>query len=305
MIRNIRRHGFTIIELLVSLTIALIIGTLVTTFINSQVRLTTHMNQSIASRTHMRDAIDILTADLRAASMATNGFPFASDTAIEFYSTIGASILCDVPANGQIVLPPDTLLSGNTLTSILITPDTQDIAIIYFDSSSLSPTRGWFRSRISNVATTNVATTCPPSSGFTSAADVTAGARALTLSLEAQPLLSIHKGAPVRLLRLGRYNIYRASDNAWYLGYRRCHPISKICDGVQPVSGPYTHDSKPPLSLKYYSASGQQLTPNGPISNIARLDIVIRSSPKRSIKIPGSTRTNDSTVAIITFRNRT
>jgi type II secretory pathway pseudopilin PulG len=297
---RIPRTGFTLIELLVALIVSLTIGGIITTVLTHQQRLVAQVNTTLSLREHLRDAADILTADLRSTPSTPTAFPFASDTAIEFFSMIGASTLCQSPIGNQLSLPPDTLANGNTLTSWITVPDSNDLVEIYHDSGTFSPTRGWLSFRIASLTSTQLSTTCPPESGFTNPLDAARGARAYTLTLQTPPPLSITKGAPLRFLRRARYSFYRASDNHWYLGYRRCHPTSGLCDIIQPISGPYTKSSAPPLRFRYHTPTGPIAAPNSPIANLTRVDLLL-TLPKPTLNTPSLP---DSILTTLTFRNQ-
>jgi len=299
------KTGFTLVELLIGVVLSMAIGGIVTVVLANHQRLFAHLNDALSVRERLRDATDILAADLRSISATPDAIPFASDTALEFFSVIGASVLCQTPAGTEIHLPPAARNDNATFTGWIGTPDSNDIVAIYHDSGALSPTRGWLRFRILALASAPLASGCPPESGFTSPSDVAAGDRAHVITLQTAPPLAITTGAPLRVLRRARYSIYRASDGFWYLGYRRCHPVTGVCEVVQPISGPYTRGSRPPLTFRYHTQAGPIIAPNASPPPLTRLDIRITGTPKRLAPIIGHETATDSAITIITFRNRT
>ena len=96
-----------------------------------QQRFFSSASEIIGVRSQLRDAADILASDIRGASVSSLGLPVMTDTAVELYTTIASSVACGLPVGGTIGLPPSTLVTGHTLTSILTQPDTGDIASIY------------------------------------------------------------------------------------------------------------------------------------------------------------------------------
>jgi hypothetical protein len=299
------RRAFTLVEMLISLLLATLAGGVALSVLTRQQRLYHGLDDILDVSEHLRDASDLLAADLRTASPASDTVRLAADTAIEIFSTIGSSMLCSSPSGPLLLLPPDTSTNGNTLTAWLVTPDTGDYALVFRDSSAQLPVRGWERFRIVNVSTLPIASGCPSSSHLTTQADMDANARAYQVRLTTLPSPFIRAGAPIRFIRRGRYDVYRASDRKWYLGYRRCNAVDGICGIVQPVSGPYQSQGRAPITFRYYRSDGTELTSSGPSTNVARVDIVVRDESTNLLQIPGFSRAsfNDSSVTTIAFRN--
>ncbi len=298
-------RGFTVIELLIALTLALIVGGIILSSLARQQRFYRGVGDMMDVREHVRDASDVLTADLWATSVVGDTIRLAVDTAIELSTSIGTSTLCARPSGPTLSLPPDTLASGNELTAWLTTPDTGDDVLVFHDSSAMVPVQGWERFHVVNIGMGPLASVCALSSGLTTAADVVAGRRGYEIAVTPPPSPSIRAGAPVRFVRRGRYSVYRASDQQWYLGYRRCSTVTGQCSVVQPVSGPYHGHAVPPISFHYYGSDGRELTPEGQTVDVARVEIVARDESLETLQIPGFPHTQfvDSAVGSVTFRN--
>ncbi|MEO6864224.1 MAG: hypothetical protein ABI229_02115, partial [Gemmatimonadaceae bacterium] len=253
-------------------------------------------------RTRLRDGSDIVAADLRGSSPVGDSLLVASDTAIEFYSAIGTSTLCASPAPNRITLPPDTLVSGRTLSSWVATPDTGDYVVVLEDSSATSGT-AWRRARI--VAFGSVATSigCPASAGLLSVGDVASPTRSYQATFAPAVSINAHRGAPVRVVRRVRYSVYRGGDGKWYLGYRPC---TGGCAAIQPVSGPYESHAGAPMSFRYFTRNGAPLAGKGPTADVGRVEIVSRAKYTRPLRLPGMAiaLSGDSTIVTVTLRNR-
>lgn len=302
-----RRPGFTFIELIIATAIAGVVGGAIAVTLMRQQSFHAAAADIIAVRSDLRDAADVLVADIRSAAVATYGLPLMTDSAIEMITSIGTSVVCSTTSLATLMLPPTRLANGNTLTSLLATPDAGDIALLYGNPFNTPDTARWQAIPVVAFATRSVATSCPASTGFTGTADADGRGYSVTL---ATPAPAARAGTPIRFLRRIRYSLYRSSDAKWYLGYKRCgmSPPS-TCDAVQPVSGPYNAYSPGPtsgLTFRYYDATGAELAVGANGISVARVDIVLRGGTARSVSLTGDIRRTyrDSAIVSVAPRNR-
>jgi prepilin-type N-terminal cleavage/methylation domain-containing protein len=305
------RRAFTLPELLVSVAIAGVVGGAITTTLIRQQRFFSATAEVLDVRAQLRDAADVLTSDIRGAAVASFGLPVMSDSAIELYTSIGSSITCSAPAGSVVGLAPSVLANGNTLTSLLVTPDTGDLAAIYSIPSGNVDSARWETRRIVSFSNRSLASSCPSSTGFTTVADAVAGSTAYQVTLASSPGADVHKGAPVRFLRRARYSIYKSSDGKWYLGYRRCSVgVPSSCAAIQPLSGPYRpygpRGSGSGLSFRYFDMNGVEVPSGSGGRSVARVDIVIRGESLRRVAFGGDAQRTfrDSVVVTVSPRNR-
>ncbi len=270
--------------------IGLLGGTVGLTLIRQQ-RFYRGTTELLHARESVRDAIELLSTDIRGMSTADT-VRLLADSAIELFANIGSSIVCNTDGATGVGLPSASSGRGNALTAFLVQPDTGDIAVFHRDS--LDGDSEWERHRITGFAARAPGTACP---GF-----------ALDL---ATPLSAhVRTGAPVRFIRRGRYSLYRASDGRWYLGYRRCNAVGATgCGAIQPLSGPYRdYSSNPPhtgLLFEYFDGSGTRLPPAGSPLALARVDITARAESRQRIVVEGRvTAPGDSATVAIAIRNR-
>ena len=305
---RLTRSAFTLVEIIIAVAIAGVAGSAITLTLVRQQRFFSSAASILDVRSQLRDGADVLVGDLRGAAVARFGIRAVEDSMIEFYATIATSVACAAPSGATIALPPQVLSRGNSLTSILFVPDTADVALLYGIPSGVPDSGRWETQRIASFTSRSVASTCPSSSGFTTAADGAAGTAAYLLVLAASPSPAVRKGAPIVFVRRVRYSIYRSSDGEWYLGYRRCNAGSSVCSAIQPVSGPYRPYSRSPgssgLSFRYFDGVGLEVP--SPTGNVAQIDVILRGQTSRAASLDGDLRRiyRDSVVLTVSPRNR-
>jgi prepilin-type N-terminal cleavage/methylation domain-containing protein len=297
-----RPLGVTLIELTVVLAIVGVLGGSVGILLIRQQRFYRGTSELIVTRQSVRDAIEVLATDIRGMSVADTARLLA-DSALEFFSTLGSSIVCQSLGPSDVGLPPAT--PDAPLTSFASQPDTGDLALFYIDSGPAEAR--WHRHQIAGFSSRALTTACPTSSGFSRDADV-ASARAFAVSLRAPLDADIQAGTPVRFLRRVKYSLYHASDGEWYLGYRRCNAIGvSVCGSVQPLSGPYRGYSRnvdqSGLAFGYFDRYGSRIS-DSPLS-LARVDVTAHAASRQNVLMGGRNWTPaDSAHVTIAIRNR-
>jgi hypothetical protein len=300
------RRGISFAELIVVLAMLGLIGSMIGLTIVRQQRFYRGAMELLAVREEVRDAMELLTTDIRALSSADTVRVMA-DSAIEFFSTIGSSVTCRSIDASEVGLPP-VRPSGNTLSAFLEQPDTGDLAVLYHDSTEAAGR--WERHRIVGMSSRSLATSCPASSAFSDQSDVDAGRSGYVLSLATPLSATIRPATPVRFIRRGRYSLYRGADGEWYLGYRRCNALgASVCGAIQPLSGPYraysSNQRATGLLFEYFDASGRRLLPASPSPALARVDITARSESPQLILVEDRARAfSDSATISVALRNR-
>jgi prepilin-type N-terminal cleavage/methylation domain-containing protein len=304
--------GFTLLEVVVATALAAVVGATLMMTLRRQERFYGSAAEMLQVRGQLRDGADVLAGDIRGAAVARYGLSLMTDSALELFTGIGTSVVCQTPSGRTLFLPPATLSSGTVLTSLLASPDTGDLALIYAMPGGIPDSAVWIESRISTFVSQALATSCPSTTGFTSAADAAAGRTGYALTLSADPPPTIRKGAPVRFLRRGRYSLYRSSDGASYLGYRRCNALGpSVCLTIQPVSGPYLPygsggTSGSGLAFRYFDSGGTEVFDASLSPTVARIDMVLRGETVRTVSLAGDARIRylDSAIVTISPRNR-
>jgi len=299
------RKGFALAELVVVLVLAGAVGSAIAITLTRQQRLYRGASELHYARENVRDAMEVLSSDIRGMSVVDT-VRLHADSAIEFFAAIGSSVVCQATVS-EIDLPADSD-SEPFLSGFQVVPDSGDIAMVY--TQSLAGVGQWQRYRITAVGTRSLSSSCPVASGFSSQPPVGALPTGFVVTVANPVSEEVKVGAPVRFIRRARYSLYRASDGYWYLGYRRCNAIgASSCGGIQPVSGPYRPYSSDPrtsgLLFEYFGTTGQRLDAQASPLTLARVDITARSeSGEQALPGSRSNRIADSATVSIALRNR-
>lgn len=298
--------GFTLIELVVVLVILSVVGGAIGLTLLRQQRFYRGATELLYAREGVRDALELLSTDIRGMATADTARLLA-DSAIEVFAGIGSSVVCQI-AGTEIGLPGAAPPPANTLTAFAAQPDTGDLALFYRDSVEAGSQ--WERHRIAGFNPRRLAATCPASTGFAGSEDTDASATGFLVTLSTPLTSHVARGAPVRFIRRGRYSLYRAADGDSYLGYRRCNAVGPpVCGSIQPLSGPYRAYNRNPrttgLLFEYFDALGARLEPGASPLTLARVDVTARAESRQQLIVEGRSWTPAySATLAVGVRNR-
>jgi prepilin-type N-terminal cleavage/methylation domain-containing protein len=304
------RRGLTLPEMMVVLVLlGLVVGGLMTVLVRQQ-RFYTGTSEIIQTKGSARQAIDILSSELRGVSTGTrNGAPNSvdiygmSDSSLTFRSQFGASVVCTIDATRTIVtLPPETMAAGNGLTSFLSQARAGD-SLFVFDQGPLQGTNDdrWRRVALARDPGVGICPVAPV--GFTATAAEEALGIQITLDQGLAPDIVV--GASVRFFRPASYSLYQGAGGDWWLGYFSCP--ANACSARQPVSGPYrpyaSAGGASGLAFAYFDSTG---APTGDPRQVARIDVVARSQSQYNLDVANvrNQRYQDSLAVSIAVRNR-
>lgn len=313
------RRGFTLVELLIAMTMLTIVGAAVVSVFNSQQRFVRSASDVGAIRSQVQTALAVLPSELREVSPADGDIISLSDSSLQVLATVASSIVCNFTAT-TITLAPEQRDAGKPLrlTSIAMPPQAGDSLFIWDEGASLAAGDDSWRAlngRAYGVtAVTQVASAC--TAPYTSTGNAAATAYVLTIDAAASPLrATLVRGAGLRVVRHVRYGLYRsAADGQWYLGYREPGMAASqfVAGPFRPYGGGETDPSG--LRFRYWTVDDVEIPSTGVVvtnpavtSTAARLEITARAASLAPLSLGGSAAGKqfyDSLRVGVSFRNR-
>ena len=281
------RRGFTLIEIMISVTLLGIIGAILTTVLVRQQRFHRAVAQVTDARSRMRDIATILPTDLRSISTAGRDILGISDTSIQFRAFVGSAIVCNYASATVVELPPQELSSGNVLASWINPPQPNDYAYLY-DSGTEAGNQddSWGVFTITDTTSAANSAWCPTTKGFATAADNNARRYRITLNT-APNQARVEIGAPIRFAREVRYSVYLASDNQWYIGFQACTPNASYgtagtCGTREVLAGPVKPGTADTTTSGFFfvfrKRDGTRVTALATSDTIASVSVGIRTT---------------------------
>jgi hypothetical protein len=222
------RRGAGLAEMLVALTLSAIVSAAAAAALTNAERYMQRARATSDARRTLREAAAVLGSELRAAAL--DSVRLRGDTAVDFLGLVGVGVVCVTTVN-VLVAPPDVAAGGVPYSSWRAVPEAGDLLAV-FDTSAGGT---WRTVTVDSANTPTNGAGCKPSSGLMSAADSAARRPVTRMVLHSALTPAPVPGAPLRVVRPGRYALTRAADGSWSLSYRRC---SSGCGVAQPVVGP-------------------------------------------------------------------
>lgn len=290
------RRGLSVVEVLVCVVLSSLVVALAMGALSSEQRHSREAADIRAVRADLRDAAAIMARELRGAVVDGDSLPFVADTAFESFAPILTGVTCAGGFGPVLFLSPQKKNGGGFLTSLLVAPDTGDLVWVW-QSGVTSWPEGWRRYRIAGFS---------EASSAACGIDPRSGARAFVLAVVGD-VTAVPAGTPVQIIRRGRYSIYRSANGDWNLGYRRCDALkTQSCRAVQPVAGPYRirAGSIAGIQFRFYDSAGSLIAGPGPVGNVRRAEIIVRSDTTRArFRVRRGRPLDDSAAIVVAFRN--
>jgi prepilin-type N-terminal cleavage/methylation domain-containing protein len=278
------RRGFTLIEIMVSLTLMLIVMGSVYKLILSSQRLSRGQTERMHLQSNVRIGSLVVLNDLRELNTVAGGSAAENDilaiapTSITYRGMRGTGLICQAATATQV------RISRSSFSGYRDPQVTRDSLYVFLDGDPDTDTDdAWLPVAITAVST---ASACPGALG----AGIT-----LTTPNTAQ-LVGLATGTPVTFFEVMELKLHQAEGRSW-LGARSV----SADEPVQPVLGPLVDDNG--FSLTYLNAAGAATADRAAIKSIV---VTLRGISDGAVNagIEGiPTRVQEELVSQITLRN--
>lgn len=286
-----RRPGSTLLELLVAMPLALLLGALAVQLFVSQLRISREVGAHVQNHRDLEHSVIMLAADLRSAS-ATD-LESWSDTSFVVQTAVLHAIVCGTPAPN--VVDVITGLATHPLRAVTLgTPRAGDILQFALSDTTLAglSVRALDsleqRHQITSIAS-------EPSACATSVGNVAAGGTPLRFTLGTTPPRPPALGTPITATRRVEWRAYRASDNAYYLGRREWDGGN--WNTVQPAIGPLLANSDLGFRVQVLRENGSIVA--APANDARAVQMHFRMPRQGAVQTPSRF---DSLTAVLALR---
>lgn len=267
------RRGYTLVELLVAVSILGIMGSMVAQLMMSQQRFFQRMSEQTSARRDLRAALGTLPTEMRGVSSAGGDISSFGASSLAFRSTIGTSFVCERSSNTTIDVPPVNT-ARTTTSNWVTTPAVGDtVYALRHDSSGVAGDY-WSAHRITGVsASAGLCLTSP----YT---DIALDAGKARFRFTVTPNLpdSVATGSALRFTRSARYELAAQSSGKWYLQRQELQNGAWSTPVV--LSGPYMEPrsgGSSGFALAYFDSTGAAVSVGGSSRRIARIDVALRT----------------------------
>lgn len=276
-----RRRGSTLVELIVALPIAAMIGTVAMALLLDTHKLARRLDSTTEIARELRQAGAVLASEIR--PLAASDVIAWTDSSLDFHSLAGSGIVCATPAANIIdLLPPNG--ADALRTSWFASPQSgDDVYSVGADSAIVPHDGSWRASSLANSSTSG-SSLCTSRPLMMLGSNNTSNVIRLTLAsgLATRPTL----GSPIRITRRTRYSLYKASDALWYLGRKTYNGLAWTT--IQPVAGPLDNPVQRGLRIQVRDSASNVL-PTGSPRTPRSIALTLRGSSLwlRSVGQPG------------------
>jgi prepilin-type N-terminal cleavage/methylation domain-containing protein len=286
MSHKITRRGFTLIELIVALTLfGLVTGSIYGVLRTNQLTYQRQVAQIDMNNT-ARTTLSVLRNDLRDLDA---GDPLGGDIlamggdSLVYRVTRSLLFLCQPPTATTItVFSADSLRFPKFGWSLSSTMDT---LLVYTENDTMSVgDNQWARFAISGSPAAGTA--CP------------GGQSSYTITLTGGTLTGVDDGAPVRAMQMWKLKTYADGNGDWWLGAQQLYNTGSA-SALQPIVGPLNGATG--MSMVYYDADGNATTTPSAVRRVA-ISVTSRSDG-RVMTQSGLAYATDGLSTVVTLRN--
>lgn len=302
-----RRAGYSLVELMVVMTILAIVGAALTRVMIKSQQANKDSANANSGRRELRSGATMLPSELRSISSAGGDIMKMAEDEMVVRAAIGSSIACAIdPAKRYIDIPP-TNLAKHTLTSWFTEPKPGDTLFLYNENILKgSEDDKWEKFAIASVSTSSAYCVGAP---YTDVA-LDAGKTRYRITLVTPPVIpdSVKEGAVVRFTRPIKYHLRTGPWSEPYLALVEYREYSWREETA--IAGPFrpfqAGDANPSgLQFRYFDSTGVRLIPPGVDSTrVSRVDVYLRTDRgKAAVTERQGRKIQDSLFFRIAIRN--
>jgi prepilin-type N-terminal cleavage/methylation domain-containing protein len=232
------RRGLTMVELLVALALAGVVGSAVLRVLVTTQRLHWSHGQRAESQASARTAAALIPGEVQELDAAAGDIVVMTSSSLTYKAMTGVYVLCTPPDPGsrRVVLAADGWLPYRALDASL------DSILVFADAATV--TAGDDRWLHANVTHAAAGTSCP------------GGGASIDVDLDGvttAELGMVTAGAPARTFRLAELRLYQDGTGDWWLGQRQHAKVERTWSATQPLVGPLSASG---LALTYADSGG-------------------------------------------------
>lgn len=241
-------RGFTIIELIVYIVLAMLVMGIVYSVLVSQMREHALHKETMDARETLRGASALLASELRLASASGGDLYSIGAQSVVFRSVRGSGMICDTVA----ALPRYEVWEPSGLFGA--TAD--DSALVYSQSNA-----SWNSVRVTQQSTTGLSA-CAWGAGFTPGLWVGLGV------VVPSDTAGVGIGSGIRPFQRTEYGLFQ-QNSRWWLGRKLGSAVS-----FELVTGPLRSPTDSGLAFHYYDSTNAE---TAIAANVKRIEVVLRS----------------------------
>jgi prepilin-type N-terminal cleavage/methylation domain-containing protein len=273
------RRGFSLVEIVVALALALIVTGGIHTLVVSTHRLSRLQATQIDLQSNVRAMDIVLENELRELNAIENGSVDQTDilsagsTGLMYRAMRGIGFLCQPAFAGEV------RIARSTFSGFRDPQPTRDgVYLLVEGDPEHGAADSWLRLSIVSVAT-NVL--CP------------GGDPAIALTVSPAPAVAPSAGTPVRVFETMETKLYQSGGQTW-LGARS----TGTGEVIQPIAGPLRAGDG--LHLDYLNTAG---APTNSLSGTRGVMLTIRGTTEDPVFTPDGARLQETVVGQVTLRN--
>jgi len=232
------RSGFTLLELIVSLVLAGLIGAVAVGTTISCARFFRRQSERVEVQRNLRVAASLIVSELRGLSASGGDLIELGASSLVYRAMRNTSFLCRVPdaSRARMTVELETAFGLRNIEA-----GRDSVLVLLERDFRTDADNAWVSAGVVSVANG----VCPESSPGLS---IGVG------GLPESSLVGAHIGAPVRAFQVTELRLYRDGGGVFWLGFREWKPGSGWST-VQPAVGPLTAAG---LRIVYYDATGNE-----------------------------------------------